>query len=425
MSKYQALVQYIKASSDQTIRLDFAQIEQIIGETLPPSARKYPAWWANSRTDDSHSWAHLWIDAGFQATRVDLANQSVRFDRTAAPLEKIAPPLLVLLPRKRAFVMDLLVAAGIDVSAWAYTSEDVAVKKPKANPSYCYDWSFGSELEGFVLCIWHGTLERRNDQIIFEGNLKKHAELLQSLMYAPGTDGAKRSRLNQQVRRAKEFEKALEFSYRKGRHLKVILNVGDQRSQDELAEKASKVWHRALDGELWYVHRHDPLTGQTLMVRDVPPEGVDNSDARPPEGSDNSPTADDQRRLSSILTRRGQGKFRESLFAAYNRQCAVTGTRVVELLEAAHIIPHAEQTDYATSNGLLLRADIHTLYDLKLLSVDERFVIHLSESLLNSDYRQFHGKRLRVLPDRMAEQPSSSRLQSRHARFIATEMTKK
>lgn len=421
MSKYQALANHLKTSKKQTIKLEFKQIEEIVGEVLPPSAKQYPAWWANSRTADSHSWAHLWIEAGWQATNVDLSDESVCFEQTRASQEKLAPPISDLVPKKRAFVMDLLATAGIDVSAWAYTSEGVAVEKPKANPNYCYDWSFGSEREGFVLCIWHGTLERRNNQIIYEGNLKKHADILRSLMYVPGADGAKRSRLNQQVRRAKEFEAALDFSYRKGRPLKVILNVGDQRSQDELAEKASKVWRRTLDSAPWYIHSHDPSTGQTLMVRDIPPEGVNSSDAIHPEPSDSSPAADDQRRLASILTRRGQSKFRESLLAAYNRQCAVTGTRIVELLEAAHIIPHAEQSDYATSNGLLLRADIHTLYDLQLLSIDEHFRIHLSKSILTSDYLQFEGRTLRVLPDRIVEQPSSSRLKSRHARFVAIE----
>ncbi|MDO8775715.1 MAG: HNH endonuclease signature motif containing protein [Burkholderiaceae bacterium] len=100
---------------------------------------------------------------------------------------------------------------------------------------------------------------------------------------------------------------------------------------------------------------------------------------------------------------------------------AVPVTRIVDLLEAAHIIPHSEQSDYATSNGILLRADIHTLYDLLLLSVDEKYRVDLSKPVLNSDYRPLHGQTLKILPYRMIEQPSGNRLQNRHARFLEAE----
>ncbi|MGJ0223671.1 hypothetical protein ACQUZK_09750, partial [Streptococcus pyogenes] len=64
---------------------------------------------------------------------------------------------------------------------------------------------------------------------------------------------------------------------------------------------------------------------------------------------------------------------------------------------------------------------IHTLYDLHLISVDERLRIHLSKTLRRSEYGHLDGKPLTVLPDSFRDQPSSFGLSSRHARFISAE----
>lgn len=119
--------------------------------------------------------------------------------------------------------------------------------------------------------------------------------------------------------------------------------------------------------------------------------------------------------------RRGQAKFRADLIGAYNGKCAVTGTRVEELMEAAHIVPHAQGTNYRISNGLLLRADIHTLYDLHLLSVDQHYRVQLSKRLIMSEYRNYDGKCLNSLPTTIAQQPSALCLRARHERFIEME----
>jgi hypothetical protein len=64
------------------VRLSFADIEKLIGSTLPPSARTYQAWWANSRSNDSHSWAHLWLRAGWERREYSISKQWVEFGRT-------------------------------------------------------------------------------------------------------------------------------------------------------------------------------------------------------------------------------------------------------------------------------------------------------------------------------------------------------
>ncbi len=109
-----------------------------------------------------------------------------------------------------------------------------------------------------------------------------------------------------------------------------------------------------------------------------------------------------ERILASIVRRRGQSKFRNSLLGIYNKRCAITGNRAVEALEAAHISPfRGEDTNHVT-NGLLLRADIHTLFDLHLICVDtETMTVLLSPQLKNTGYHHLAGKPLRVSESRL------------------------
>ncbi|TDP74743.1 HNH endonuclease [Roseateles toxinivorans] len=131
------------------------------------------------------------------------------------------------------------------------------------------------------------------------------------------------------------------------------------------------------------------------------------------------PGTEDERQLRAVLTRRGQQRFRDQLLQAYGRRCAISESRVEQLLEAAHIVPHAEGSDYRVSNGLLLRADLHTLFDLHLLGIDGSLRVHLHPSLRHSEYARYQGKRIESLPASSAEWPSPSNLQSRFARYIA------
>ncbi len=71
-----------------------------------------------------------------------------------------------------------------------------------------------------------------------------------------------------------------------------------------------------------------------------------------------------------IKKRRGQPQFRDALLRRYERCCLVTGCELVDVLEAAHIDPYRGEGSNHTGNGLLLRADIHTLFDLDLLGIE-------------------------------------------------------
>jgi hypothetical protein len=117
-----------------------------------------------------------------------------------------------------------------------------------------------------------------------------------------------------------------------------------------------------------------------------------------------------ERVLSSIVRRRGQTVFRKRLLAAYKGRCAVSGCGIEAILEAAHIIPYKGSETNHTGNGLLLRADLHTLFDLRLVAIDEATMrLLICPSLAGTEYEEFRGRRIRV-PDDPLHQPSQDAL---------------
>jgi len=119
-----------------------------------------------------------------------------------------------------------------------------------------------------------------------------------------------------------------------------------------------------------------------------------------------------KRTLVSIVRRQGQGAFRKTLLKAYSGRCAVTGCSIEVLLEAAHIVPYLGADTNVVSNGLLLRADIHTLFDLGLLWIDpDSLCVGMTENLKASEYSSLEQKPL-FLPGILSERPSINALRS-------------
>ena len=114
--------------------------------------------------------------------------------------------------------------------------------------------------------------------------------------------------------------------------------------------------------------------------------------------------------------RLGQGGFRVVVTEAYRRRCAITGESTLPVLEAAHILPFAEQGPHETSNGLLLRSDFHKLFDLGLVTVTPSYQIEVSsrikEEWFNGKaYYRLHGRTLSSIPEQAADKPSAAMLQ--------------
>lgn len=126
---------------------------------------------------------------------------------------------------------------------------------------------------------------------------------------------------------------------------------------------------------------------------------------------------------SLIAPRLGQGAFRLAITDSYDRRCAVSGEKTLPILDAAHIRAFEAGGEHAMSNGLLLRTDIHRLFDLGYVTVspDNRFEV---SGRLRADfdngrhYYDLHGTQVRP-PRRKDAVPSPAALEwHRENRFL-------
>lgn len=100
----------------------------------------------------------------------------------------------------------------------------------------------------------------------------------------------------------------------------------------------------------------------------------------------------DPRVMALVRRRQGQQPFRRALMAEYGPRCAVSGCEVLDLLEAAHIVPYRKGDGYRTSNGILLRADLHTLFDTELLTIRPNGVVSMAPHVADfRDYARFRS----------------------------------
>lgn len=116
---------------------------------------------------------------------------------------------------------------------------------------------------------------------------------------------------------------------------------------------------------------------------------------------------------AQFLTRArlGQGAFRVLVTDAYDRRCAVSGERTLPVLEAAHIRPYADNGPHRISNGLLLRADLHKLFDEGYVTVTEDYRVLVSPRIREEyengrEYYRFDKQLLARTPDDPANKPS-------------------
>jgi putative restriction endonuclease len=115
-----------------------------------------------------------------------------------------------------------------------------------------------------------------------------------------------------------------------------------------------------------------------------------------------------------VRPRLGQGAFRVSVTEAYNRACAVTKEHSLPALEAAHIRPFAKEGPHEVRNGLLLRADLHRLFEQGYLTVTPKYALEVSDRLRDDyhngrSYYPLSGARICV-PKAEKDRPSSDLL---------------
>jgi len=109
-----------------------------------------------------------------------------------------------------------------------------------------------------------------------------------------------------------------------------------------------------------------------------------------------------------ILPRLGQGSFRILVTDKYERSCAITREKTLPVLEAAHIKPYSENGPHSVQNGILLRADIHKLFDTGYVTVtkDHHFEVskRIDEEFHNGKfYYNLHGQNIYVPSDQYSK----------------------
>jgi hypothetical protein len=82
MSKYEPLREHLEKCGYSPVPMSFTEIERILGFALPPSSRRYRAWWSNNPSNSAIT--HAWLDAGFQSEQVDIEGRRVVFRRAAS-----------------------------------------------------------------------------------------------------------------------------------------------------------------------------------------------------------------------------------------------------------------------------------------------------------------------------------------------------
>lgn len=115
----------------------------------------------------------------------------------------------------------------------------------------------------------------------------------------------------------------------------------------------------------------------------------------------------------------GQGAFRVLVTDAYHRRCAITGERTLPVLEACHIKPYSENGPNTINNGLLLRSDLHILFDQGYLTVTPDMRVKVSTRIKErfqngKEYYALAEKKLTILPDSNKDQPMSEFLNWHH-----------
>jgi hypothetical protein len=152
---------------------------------------------------------------------------------------------------------------------------------------------------------------------------------------------------------------------------------------------------------------------KTNKIKLIPTNPIEEADAK----------AGHRKSLVQITLRPEQAKFREKLMIVYGRKCVITGCKIPEILQAAHIVPYAKNPKNHIINGLLLRSDIHALFDRGLLEIERKPTAEYLEVILapslqrEHDYSPLHKRKIALEIDK-ANYPCSEALEY-HKKLIA------
>ncbi|MDN8114918.1 hypothetical protein QZN21_26190 [Burkholderia vietnamiensis] len=243
---YRALGRFFRRLNGDLVTLHFTDIEEILNAPLPPVARRNDTFWQNSDPflpkNDGHKWAHEWMKAGWRKSSVDRTKETIVFQRVGEPT-----PLSVLdsiEPFRHDLIYDLLQRVPISVDAWRTTTSGRPVKNIKANPRFCYNWSFGSPEEGYAVCFWHENLHASaRGEVFADTNYRAGADDRRRRAAALTSTARDRSRLIAQAERAEAMDKAIKNTFRLQQPLHVIICSGGEHGRAVMRIPANVITH--------------------------------------------------------------------------------------------------------------------------------------------------------------------------------------
>jgi hypothetical protein len=145
-SKYAPLARFLAGHREDACTLSFADIEKITGYDLPPSARRYQAWWSKAKPRDTHIWAQMWQQAGWTIESVDLKVFSAKFRRTSPVPDTFAVDDLRALEGYRA---ERLVMC-------AERNRGLVDERKRVDENRCVVCGFRLVVNGsYVICVHH------------------------------------------------------------------------------------------------------------------------------------------------------------------------------------------------------------------------------------------------------------------------------
>ncbi|WP_343670046.1 HNH endonuclease signature motif containing protein [Chitinophaga sp.] len=116
--------------------------------------------------------------------------------------------------------------------------------------------------------------------------------------------------------------------------------------------------------------------------------------------------------------RTGQRALKEGLMKLYEGRCCISGSSIEQLLIACHIEPHKEKGNNHSTNGLLMRVDLHILFDANLIGIEpDTLKVRIGRKLKGSEYEYLDGMVLRQRKDGM--RPDRAALAQRWKKFVS------
>ncbi|RVT92856.1 HNH endonuclease [Sphingomonas crocodyli] len=231
-------------------------------------------------------------------------------------------------PRTKGLVFDLVSEAGFDVTDWLKSASQPS--KAKANPKYCYEWSFVQPETVVIFNLWHDIMKPHDGYIVYQENFRANAEHHRA-------NGGKQ----QWITRGEKLDRDVSVAANGGLPVRVIVLDGDRRNTEDPNSESSKVRFRELDPEPWHVLKYDRTNGDFILARGKPKnQFVDQFDVGLPDQAD---------RVSATVNRFvRKAEVRQAALSRAAGHCELCGEAgfVMEsgaiYLETHHIIPLCE-----------------------------------------------------------------------------------